>query len=163
MRADRLRLVRGLVGLLLVTAPVTARAQGLTGYAQSQVQVFDQMSLQPDGTLKRTRIQRFTQTFEMQHFAMPRPDLRITRPRRLRGKELIRVIGIRPDFVSRLQRFRRRSSNALRWRPWIVVARSQRRQRRRHFNWFVAHDSTSTLRCPHRPHCQSSTPFVIPK
>lgn len=77
MRADRLRLARGLVGLLLVTAPVAARAQGLTGYAQSQVQLFDQMSLQPDGTLKRTRIQRFTQTFELQHFAMPRPDLRI--------------------------------------------------------------------------------------
>jgi len=65
------------MAMLLVTAPVAARAQGLTGYAQSQVQVFDQMTLRPDGTLQRQRIQRFTQTFEVQHFAMPRQDLRI--------------------------------------------------------------------------------------
>lgn len=77
MRADRRRLVRGLTVVLVALTAATARAQGLTGYAQTQVQVFDQTSLTPDGTLQRTRIQRFTQTLELQHFAMPRQDLRI--------------------------------------------------------------------------------------
>ena len=77
MRADRRPLVRGLATALLALIPTGVQAQGLTGFAQTQVQVFDQNLLRTDGTIQRQRIQRYTQTIELQHFANPRPDLRI--------------------------------------------------------------------------------------
>lgn len=62
---------------LLALAPVAADAQGLNGYAQTQVQVVDQVTVLPDGSVTRKRVERWGQTFEMQHFMVPREDLRV--------------------------------------------------------------------------------------
>ncbi len=64
---------------VLATAawPGRASAQAVTGYAQSQYQVFDQNTVLRSGAIERRRIERWTQTFELQHFATPRDDLRV--------------------------------------------------------------------------------------
>lgn len=76
MRVDA-RLLRLGTALLLLAAAVDVRAQGLTGYAQGQVQVYDQFSTTTDGTVLRQRIERWTQALELQHTAMPGHDLRV--------------------------------------------------------------------------------------
>ena len=56
---------------------MAAWAQGLTGYAQGQYQVFDRNSPRADGTIQKQRIERWVQTLELRHLATPRGDLRV--------------------------------------------------------------------------------------
>ena len=57
------------------TAPT--HAQGLTGYAQGQYQTFEQSSPNPDGSIRKQRLERWVQTLELQHMATPRADLHV--------------------------------------------------------------------------------------
>lgn len=82
MRADRVLAgaVLGLAALAAMAAlawPGPASAQSITGYAQSQYQVYDQNSRTLSGAIERQRVERWVQTFELQHFATPRSDLRV--------------------------------------------------------------------------------------
>lgn len=61
--------------LLALAAPATA--QELTGYAQSQYQMFDTRLPTLDGRAERQRIERWVQTLELRHMALPRNDLRV--------------------------------------------------------------------------------------
>lgn len=78
MRVDpacRLALLAAATVFALALASV-AQAQSFTGYAQGQYQVYDQ-NITRDGILQRQRVERWVQTFELQHFATPRNDLRV--------------------------------------------------------------------------------------
>ncbi len=67
-----------LVSCALATVlPRPLHAQGLTGYAQGQYQLFDQVVQRGDGPLERQRVERWVQTLELQHMATPRGDLRV--------------------------------------------------------------------------------------
>src|SRR5512143_2793094 len=81
MRAERIALPL-LAAALLAPGP-PARAQGLTGYVQGQYQAYEQTLQRPDGTLEKQRLERWVQTIDFQHLAMPRNDLRVTSSFRL--------------------------------------------------------------------------------
>lgn len=82
MRADR-PFARALLVLTSVFALAsTAAAQSITGYAQGQYQVYDQ-NVTRNGVLERQRVERWVQSFELQHFATPRSDLRVMSSLRL--------------------------------------------------------------------------------
>src|SRR5689334_18265182 len=76
MRASALRVGAGCCALLLAL-PLAARAQGVTGYAQGQYQVFEQSAPAADGSIVRQRTERWIQTLELQHMATPRNDLHV--------------------------------------------------------------------------------------
>lgn len=76
MRADPGHL--GALALaLLLARPEAACSQGLSGYAQSQYQAFEQTTTAADGTATKQRVERWVQTLELQHMAIPRGDLRV--------------------------------------------------------------------------------------
>jgi hypothetical protein len=60
-----------------VGTPRAARAQDLSGFAQGQYQTFEQLVRRADGTYERNRIERWVNSFELQHMAMPTSELRI--------------------------------------------------------------------------------------
>lgn len=67
---------RALAAVLFLAAE-QVWAQGLTGYAQVQFQSIEQMTQRADGRFERDRVDRWLQTFELQHYATPRSDLRV--------------------------------------------------------------------------------------
>ncbi|MEQ1834172.1 MAG: hypothetical protein ABL977_14070, partial [Candidatus Eisenbacteria bacterium] len=76
MRADRV-VVRAVLAVTSVFALApSAQAQSITGFAQGQYQIYDQ-NVTRNGVLQSQRVERWVQTFELQHFATPRNDLRV--------------------------------------------------------------------------------------
>jgi len=58
--------------------PRDARAQDLNGFAQGQFQSFEQLVRRADGTYERRRIERWMNSLELQHMAMPTSELRVS-------------------------------------------------------------------------------------
>ena len=76
MRVERLVTPALFVAASMFALVSVGQAQSLTGYAQGQYQIHDQNVLR-NGVVEHQRVERWVQSFELQHFATPRNDLRV--------------------------------------------------------------------------------------